>query len=188
MFSPLSFNLQHNDFRHKSMIHGRNHVYRVMCHVLVLGQVLEMPRERNLAFFSAVIHDLARKHDGLCYEHGQWAVEEKLSLFMPQFIENDLAETDLPEIKMAVIHHAKPQEISKTHPFYPTTALLKDADGLDRVRLFDLNTKYLRFPQTIDYVDFAQNLYDATNDEDFPKFKQFVEIAEKLLGRKIKLN
>jgi hypothetical protein len=115
-------------------------------------------------------------------------VEEKLPIFIPKFIENGLDEKDLPEIKMAVIHHAKPQEISRKHPFYLTTALLKDADGLDRVRLFDLDTKYLRFPQTIDYVNFAQHLYDATDDEDFPKFKQFVEIAEKLLGRKIKLN
>lgn len=187
MFSPLSFDLANSDFRHKSMIHGRHHVYRVMCHVLILGDALKMPRERNLAFFSAVIHDLSRKHDGLCYKHGEWAVAEKLPLFTQKFIENGLDKADLPEIEMAVIQHAKPEEISKSHAFYPTTALLKDADGLDRVRLGDLDTKYLRFPQSLEYVDFAQDFFDATDFENLPKFRQFVNIATDLLGRKIKI-
>ena len=38
------------------------------------------------------------------------------------------------------------------------TRLLKDADALDRVRIFDLNKKYLRFDESLDLVDFAKRL------------------------------
>lgn len=41
-----------------------------------------------------------------------------------------------------------PQEVSREHPHWPLIALLKDADGLDRVRLGDLDPRYLRYPES----------------------------------------
>jgi hypothetical protein len=43
------------------------------------------------------------------------------------------------------------------------TALLKDADGLDRVRLGDLRPGLLRHDEARGMVDFAQRLHDDTN-------------------------
>jgi hypothetical protein len=42
-------------------------------------------------------------------------------------------------------------------------ALLKDADGLDRVRLGDLRLEWLRHDEARTMVAFAQQLYDETN-------------------------
>jgi hypothetical protein len=42
------------------------------------------------------------------------------------------------------------------------TALLKDADGLDRVRLGDLDPRYLRHEQARSMVGFAERLYAHT--------------------------
>ena len=42
------------------------------------------------------------------------------------------------------------------------TSLLKDADGLDRVRLGDLDQRYLRHPQALE-VGYAQTLFAETN-------------------------
>ena len=39
--------------------------------------------------------------------------------------------------------------------------LFKDSDGLDRVRLGDLKTKFLRNKFTHDLVDFARDLYES---------------------------
>ena len=43
------------------------------------------------------------------------------------------------------------------------TAIIKDADGLDRVRLGDLNPRHLRFPVYRALVPFAEALYKETN-------------------------
>jgi hypothetical protein len=42
-------------------------------------------------------------------------------------------------------------------------ALLKDADGLDRVRLGDLRPEWLRHDEARAMVVFAQRLYEETN-------------------------
>lgn len=52
--------------------------------------------------------------------------------------------------------------------------LLKDADGLDRVRLGDLDPSYLRFPEARDMVGFAEDLYCATNGK-FPPSPDYFE-------------
>jgi hypothetical protein len=66
-------------------------------------------------------------------------------------------------IEVAVVHHCKPSELERNHPHYRLTSLLKDADGLDHVRLGDLNPAYLRNPQALDMVGFAQILFDETD-------------------------
>ena len=37
--------------------------------------------------------------------------------------------------------------------------LLKDADGLDRVRVSDLDPSFLRFKESLKFVDFAKELF-----------------------------
>lgn len=70
---------------------------------------------------------------------------------------------DYPAIEAAVTAHSAPKEVSREHPHWPLIALLKDADGLDRVRLGDLDPRYLRHPEARGMVPFAQALFDATD-------------------------
>ncbi len=69
-----------------------------------------------------------------------------------------------PMVKTAIIHHCKSHELTERDESFRLTHLLKDADGLDRVRLGDLNPKYLRTPQAHDLVNFAQSLFDFTTN------------------------
>jgi hypothetical protein len=45
----------------------------------------------------------------------------------------------------------------------PALFTLKDADGLDRVRLGDLDPRYLRNPEALGMVGFAERLFDRTD-------------------------
>jgi hypothetical protein len=53
--------------------------------------------------------------------------------------------------------------VPRDHEHWPLIALLKDADGLDRVRLGDLDVRYLRHPVARPMVAFAQALFDRTD-------------------------
>ena len=49
------------------------------------------------------------------------------------------------------------------HPHWPLIALLKDTDGLDCVRLGELDPRRLRHPESKRMVAFAQALFDRTD-------------------------
>jgi hypothetical protein len=53
------------------------------------------------------------------------------------------------QIRTAVVHHCQPLELDRAHPHWRLTSLLKDADGLDRVRLGELDQRYLRNPEAV---------------------------------------
>ena len=176
---PDDFNHGPADFDHPSMIHGIGHVYRVMYHCLRLGVILNLQEEARLAFFAAFVHDLSRKHDGRCTEHGEWAENEKLPLYSPLFTRHGVGETEMEHIKFAIVNHSLPDELPVTHPSWKVTAILKDADALDRIRLgeYDLDPRYLRFKETIDRIVVAKELYYETFDQPLTRFSQFLSLG-----------
>lgn len=173
-------------FAHRSTLHGQAHVARVMVHAFRLIEATSGAQEYAARLWAAVyLHDIARQHDGRCYVHGENAVKRLSSL--PDVREllrsGGVKEDDLPAIETAVIHHCKPDELPPTHEHYRLTALLKDADGLDRVRLGDLNAQYLRHEEARGMIGFAQRLFDSTDDVLEPGadyFAQLWPIAERL--------
>ena len=174
------FVLKQEYFDHESVLHGINHTYRVMFHVLNIGQRAGMNQEIKTAFCAAFIHDMARIHDSYCTEHGPRAARLKLPLFKNNFIELGLNDDDLRAIKLAVSNHSIRYEIFKGHKFYKTVALLKDADALDRVRIGETNlkTKYLRLPESLQLVEFARQLFCSTENVALSRFEEIVEIAK----------
>ena len=178
-FDPLKFNLKPGHFDHESRLHGINHTYRVMCHTLILGQALNLKREMRLAFCSAFIHDMSRKHDGFCTMHGLWASERKLPVFAEFFISQGISEYELEEIRTAVRNHSENFEIEKQNPFRKTAALLKDADALDRVRLGrgNLDPAFLRFEPSISILPFSQELFQQTEWKSNHSFNDILAIA-----------
>ncbi len=169
-------------FDQHGSLHGKEHVYRVMYHVLILGTLLKYKHETRLAFFAAYIHDMSRLHDGKCSEHGQRAATDKLPLFLQLFRNNDMNEEDIPFIYSAVANHSILSEISKNHPHYIVTAILKDADALDRVRISpnDLKLKYLRFKETYSLIAFAEELFYITQNKNIMGFEEMLFIAENI--------
>jgi hypothetical protein len=152
-------------FTHASLLHGQAHVSRVMVHAFRLiaatGWIEEAPR----LWASVYLHDLARTHDGLCHRHGGDAMRklETLPHLRTLFERGGVRDEDYPAIGTAVTHHSLPKELDRAHPHWRLTSLLKDADGLDRVRLGDLDPRYLRNPHAHAMVTFAQTLFAETN-------------------------
>jgi|SRR5678816_2207126 len=152
-------------FTHASTVHGQAHVSRVMVHAFRLiaatGWIEEAPR----LWASVYLHDLARTHDGLCYRHGGDAMKkfEALPHLRTFFARGGVREEDYPAIHTAVTHHCLPKELDREHPHWRLTSLLKDADGLDRVRLGDLDPRFLRNLQARPMVDFAEALFAETD-------------------------
>jgi len=153
-----------------------------MCHVLVLGKRMNLVHQTLLAFCAALVHDMARTHDGFCIMHGPRAAKHKVPEFIPLFKKYGLTPDDINVIKTAVSNHSQYFELKKDHPHYLVTSLLKDADALDRIRLGEgnLNTKYLRHEVTLELKDFSRNLYIESEQITVSSFAEMLNIASKL--------
>ena len=152
-------------FTHSSTLHGQSHVARVMVHAFRLVAATGWTEEAPRLWAAVYLHDLARTHDGECYRHGGHAMKKLATLphLREFFARGGVRDDDYPLIHTAVVHHCLPQELDRNHPHWRLTSLLKDADGLDRVRLGDLNPRYFRHPQTRDMVGFAEALFTETD-------------------------
>lgn len=165
----MNFNLKQDYFEHFSTLHGVLHTYRVMYHVVELGKAHKYSvRDIKTTLCAAFIHDMSRRHDELCYAHGKWAIEEKLPSFLAEFKEYGLKKKDIEALSTAVEYHSLPQELSQSHLHYKITALLKDADALDRIRLGEggLDPSYLRLKHSKNFVEQGVRLYKITRTEE----------------------
>jgi hypothetical protein len=83
-----------------------------------------------------------------------------------------------------VTEHCR-SEVQPNHAHRELAALLKDADGLDRVRLYDLDPSCLRNPKAVAMVPFAQRLFEETDRRMEPGpdyFERLWPEAERLLA------
>ncbi|HNW99030.1 MAG TPA: HD domain-containing protein [Bacteroidales bacterium] len=179
-FSEFILKPEYFDFYDK--LHDENHIYRVMFHVLNIGSDLGFNRETKLAFFAAFIHDLSRQHKGKHIEHGEIAAKEKLPVFIPLFKKNGLIDDDIPFIHNAVCNHSLPVELPETHSHYKVTALLKDADALDKVRKSagDPKLKSLRFEESKLLIKHAEKLFKLTSGVKINSFDEILILAENI--------
>jgi hypothetical protein len=152
-------------FAHPSTFHGQAHVSRVMVHAFRLLEATGWPEEAPRLWAAVYLHDIARTHDGRCSRHGADAMKrlETLPQVRELFAQGGVQDSDYALIHTAVVHHSLPKELDRDHPHWRLTSLLKDADGLDRVRLGDLDPGRLRNPQARDMIPFAQELFEETD-------------------------
>lgn len=151
-------------FTHPSTLHGQAHVARVMVHAFRLIAATGWYDEAPRLWAAVYLHDLARTHDGRCHRHGADAMRKVES--MPEVLElfdtGGVVEADYDGIHTAVVHHSLLEELDRSHPHWRLTSLLKDADGLDRVRLGDLDPLFLRNDASKAMVPFAEALFNET--------------------------
>jgi uncharacterized protein len=143
-----------------SDLHGLGHAARVMVWACVLTRRTEWFEP---VVWAAVCHDLRRHDDGMDPAHGfragRW-VRRKL----PQLLRRPPDHLEL--IASACDFHVMPDRDSPWD--HPALWYLKDADGLDRVRLYDLDPRFLRHPEALRWVKEAEVLFRETVDEDDP--------------------
>ena len=151
------------DALYKSHIHGIGHIERVLLFGALIAMQNQCSKEdTELLLTACSYHDIGRVDDSLDDDHGKRSSEK-----LPEVI--SLPYEDMAIVRAAIYAHSiddskMPSVITSFGIRDSARALniarmLKDADALDRVRVFDLDPKYLRFPCSLQYVDFAYELY-----------------------------
>lgn len=143
--------------------HGPAHVYRVMFLADKLAQHEHLSEEdHNTLMCACCYHDIGRINNNTDFEHGQLSAEkcDRLKLFDNFHLTN----TQIDQAKLLMIYHAKPdgEFITNKQTLSAMYKIIKDADGLDRVRFGDLNPVYLRLPYSHQLIDTAYELLDET--------------------------
>jgi hypothetical protein len=171
-------------FWHASTLHGQAHVSRVMIHAFRLIEATGESPFAPALWAAVYLHDIARRHDGLCHRHGAdaWARLAGLPDVRELFERGGVEQSDYAAIQAAVTQHCR-GEVAPAHPHRELVALLKDADALDRVRLGDLNPAFLRHRHAAGMIRFAERLFHETNRRLEPGpdyFEQLWPVAERL--------
>jgi hypothetical protein len=141
--------------RHYAGIHGIGHIARVLVWVAHLSELTRMELRSEELFWAAGLHDIRRLDDGKDAEHGMRAatwVHEVFPLVRP-----DIAGSlDVALVASLCRDHATSDEHIAS--WTPELTVLKDADGLERVRIHDLDARRLRLPQSAGLEQLAWEL------------------------------
>lgn len=142
-------------------IHGAPHTTRVLVWASVLADRLagfDALRRAEL-LWAASVHDVGRENDGIDAGHGArsaaW-VRDRLGAERPETTGLDL--TFIAELCTG--HETNDRDIPR---LTLELVILKDADALDRCRIFDLDPKRLRLAASQQLVEPAVALERATN-------------------------
>jgi hypothetical protein len=167
-FDPLAYPLERAWFERPDSIHGISHVRRVMIHAQAISEARDIDPDWFESLVLAVAwHDIGRTHDGREPEHGPNSVAKVKRLGLGA----DRDPLVLARALFAIAWHSVPDyrgleralELGAMHRPEPGTLvrvlwLLKDADGLDRVRITDLDPGQLRYEESVKRVDLAWQL------------------------------
>ncbi|MDD2621124.1 MAG: HD domain-containing protein [Syntrophomonadaceae bacterium] len=156
-------------FRNPQGIHALSHTKRVLFLSLIISYLEKYQEEdKSILCLAAIYHDIGRSNDGYDPDHGIASYDklrrEKL-LEPPNRQEQEI-------LKYLVQNHAIPDQsaykkinrydlsdVDRTLRLYDA---FKDADGLDRVRIKDLNPEYLRTRAAHRLLLVAHQLYNDT--------------------------
>lgn len=147
-------------------IHGVPHAERVLLLALNISKFENYDKaDINILIEAAKFHDIGRTHNGVCLVHGMLSNRkiEKYDLLKGFSSEEQ-------NIAKYIIHNhciddKKTQDnINDFHIEDKERALrllkvLKDSDGLDRVRIGDLDPNYLRTSSSKQLIDLAETLF-----------------------------
>ncbi len=151
------------EYLYQSHIHGVAHIERV----LLFGGLIAMQNHCNeedtkLLLTACSYHDIGRIDDSLDDDHGRRSSEK-----LPSVI--SLSSEDMAIVQAAIYSHSiddsRMENVIASFGILDKARairiakMLKDADALDRVRVYDLDPNYLRFPCSCQYVNFANSLY-----------------------------
>ena len=127
--------------------HGIGHITRVIVWANQIASRVTEPVRRTDLLYAAGFHDIKRWDDGKDRGHGSraatWVTDE------PTTVAPAIAsEIDVSFVATLIRYHEITDQNIPTDDWSIELRILKDADGLDRVRIFDLDPSRLRL-QTI---------------------------------------
>ena len=143
---------------HDSLLHGVAHMMRTFILQELICNKLEedgVSVNREATRWGSFVHDVGRVDDGFDLDHGRRSA---------QWMKENLSQSMTPElldVATYIVHWHVPSDDEA--PMMTTELkVLKDADGLDRVRIGDLNVSYLRTDAAVGLVETAQKLYELS--------------------------
>jgi HD superfamily phosphodiesterase len=145
-------------------IHGIGHVTRVRTHALALAREMGADSVTTRAIERACAwHDIGRVNDDVDPSHGQRSVGRTVQLGLHEGEPIEVVRCALFAVRWHSVEDRAGLEAARAAPD-PDTAefvfsILKDADGLDRVRINDLDPRHLRFGASRDRVDEAYRIF-----------------------------
>ena len=153
------------DALYQSPIHGVGHILRTMVHG-AMGAMEEglSQSDTTLLLEGCAYHDVGRRNDSMDDCHGERSAAQlaaltgrrgrELAVLQAAVTLHSLPDRRFPQVleQYGLSWDAEAEEIA---------LLLKDADGLDRVRIWDLDPRYLRCSGSAERVGFAKALYLA---------------------------
>ena len=159
-------------------IHGLAHEVRVLIWVQVLAEMVwqeGMSVDADVLGWAAAVHDTQRWNDGGDADHGaraaDWISMNEHLLPSPVSVERVgyLCRGHVP------LDHRVPEMTDELKVF-------KDADGLDRWRISDLDPSYLRTDSAHQLLDVSRDLWAATRELHDPShmFTEIVTTAAEL--------
>lgn len=139
-------------FHRPESIHGISHMKRVLLHSFFLSFLEQLSaKDRKVLLYAAAFHDIGRSHDALCERHGADSIEKMKKVVA---VQEQLEPEDLRALQFIMRWHCiADQRGVKALGEMPAAEqarikylffLFKDCDALDRVRILDLDFKYLR--------------------------------------------
>lgn len=134
-------------------IHGIMHTKRVL---MILNMIFSLETldilEKRILAYVGLYHDIGRINNFYDITHGKKSYDKLISEGLIDTI--DLNKEDIEIMKYIIANHSIPDEegkkniidynIKDTKKALKLYEIFKDADGLDRVRIGDLNAEYLR--------------------------------------------
>lgn len=148
-------------------IHGIGHTLRVWIHAQEIAEALGLAAWQSEALhFAALWHDIGRTNDGADYYHGAKSAGKVQGLGLHTGVEPQSRDAAL----YAITHHCGSEEHGERAAMWlpdregalAVFRVLKDADGLDRVRLGadELDVSQLRFDVSRQRVERARELLE----------------------------
>lgn len=153
----------------ESRIHGPGHIERTLCHGAFCALEDRLSAEdTRLLLLACAYHDVGRVDDKVDDEHGRRSAGR-----IPQL--TGLTGEACALVQAAVDAHSRDDsQLTATLSRYGLqdlergrrlAELLKDADGLDRVRIWDLDPAYLRREESRERCAFAKELFRRWQEE-----------------------
>lgn len=164
---------QHRNFIREDLfikpdgIHGVNHAERVMYLALNISKLEKYSEEdRNILIEASKFHDIGRTHDNVCLIHGMLS-NKKIEQYG---LLKGFSEEDENIIKYIIHNHCihdkdtmnniDEYNIKDKERAVRLLMAFKDSDGLDRVRVGDLDPSYLRTVSSKNLISLAENLLE----------------------------
>lgn len=157
-------------FHRPEGIHGTGHTMRVLFLVLLLSVREKLnPSEQHLLALAAVYHDIGRIDDNFDPWHG---LESYRKLTEGSLLPS-LPPSDHETIRYIIENHClvdrkafnkiKEYQVDNPERVLTMFKIFKDADGLDRIRINDLDVKHLRTSSAQDLLLVARQLLDDSS-------------------------